>query len=72
MTYSTVLKPMAVLNHLVIFVLLSSVGLRCPAAEPCSRLYMRGLFVTHYPQLAGVYVLQVASPVEVTFFSCSS
>jgi len=66
---SSLLNLTAMLNHFGIIILLSSVGLRCPLAEPCARLYMQGLFVTNYPQLAGVYVLQTESPVEVTFSS---
>jgi len=54
-------------NHFVAIVLLSSVGIRCLTAEPCDRLYIHGLYITHYPQLAGVYVLKTALPTEVTF-----
>ena len=53
------------LNHVFVTVLLSSFGIRCLVAEPCTRLYMQGLHATNYPQLAGVYVLRN----EVSFFS---
>jgi len=55
------------LNHLVIFLLLSSVGIQCLIAKPCARLYMNGVDASNYPQLAGVYILHATPPLEVTF-----
>jgi len=57
------------LKHFVTFLLLSAVGLRCLIAKPCARLYVHGVEASNYPQLAGVYVLQATSPMEVLFFS---
>jgi len=56
------------LDHFVIILLLSSVGIQCLVAKSCARLSMNGVDASNYPQLAGVYVLQTTSPLEVTSF----